>query len=173
MVTTLYSRGWFGSRRVLIEENCLGFYEHQFGSDRVRRTLFDRLGSVVVWRRFPWDKAAVYSLILGLPGLSLTASGLYMNEPGMWIIGGGLLLFWALIFARYLRYGRSTLLVYRDGKARRIQVIVSPKKLSRFLDTLDQAVLLYQSTHRKDEPITQPKLPALSESQAELNEPHS
>lgn len=169
--TTLYSRGWFGSRRVLIEKNCLGYYEHQFGSDRVRRMLFDRLESVVVWRRFPWDRAAIFTIVLGLPALVLTVAGVYMNEPGLWGFGAVVLCLWALVFGRFVWYGRSTILVHRDGKSKRIHVIVSPRKLTRFLETLDQAVVLYQSTHRKNLPDHEIAFSAATDQTIEFSEP--
>lgn len=148
----LYARGWFSNKRIVIEDDALGFYEQQFGSDRVRRVLFDRIDSVVYWRRFPWLRAVLFCVLIGLPGAVLAGVGIYNSESISTIIGGVVLLFWLLIFLRYLWYGRSTIMVTRDGKSKGFETVVSPRRRKKFLRELDEAIEQYQSKHRDDSP---------------------
>jgi len=131
---------WFNRQTGLLMDDCLVLLEQEYTKDRVRRVLFDRVESVVSWRRFPWGRGLVFGLFFGLPALFILS-----EEPVVQVIGVVFLLLFLAAEARYLHCGLTRIRITRAGHDTTISVIMRPGKLRRFLDRLYSAVEAHQA----------------------------
>jgi hypothetical protein len=132
----------FAQRRslVLLDDQLVEL-QHAMTHDRVRRIHFDRLQSVLAWRRLPRLRLLVVFAVLGVPGVLLIAAG----DPGT--IGAGVFLLAAmlLITLYYVYHGRTTIRITRAGQNYEYTGVIRRGRVLRFLARLEQRVRLVQA----------------------------
>jgi len=136
MAADLTFAGFVRRSSIVLLDDHLVLLEHSATRDRVRRIPYDRVESVLSWRRLPWAR-------LILIGLLFVASGLMMFTIGD-LVGKGLLaiplVVTALIVARYLYMGVTKIRITRADKHYDFSGILSPRKVARCLSRLDESI---------------------------------
>lgn len=112
------------------------YIEHDYVSDRVWRTYYDRVGAVVVYRTIPVARILLVLVLLVTPGLLLQL----VDEPVASTIG------WCLVAAAVAMLtwsficGKTHIMIERDGTWRTYLAIATPGRMRRFLDELYQRI---------------------------------
>ncbi|MFP4055239.1 MAG: hypothetical protein ACLF0G_00040 [Candidatus Brocadiia bacterium] len=117
---------------LLVEGDCLIVLEHSGGGrDRLRRILFDRVESLLVWRTLPWVRMLGVALLLGVPAAPFL---LVPEAPAAvgWVILGCLL----VAEGRYVYDRKTHIRVCRAGVARDFATVTRPGKVRRVIGTL-------------------------------------
>ena len=127
-ITLRGSGGWFSRTSLLFDQDSLIILEQASFNDRLRRILYDRVESLVIWKRIPW-LYLVLSLLLFAPGVLIILYGPNHVAKG---IGAGIVISWLALVARLLYCRLTTIRITRASKVREIKVLQSPRKVDRF-----------------------------------------
>ena len=123
------------SESLLITEDSLVCLERRSTKDRVRRILFDRLESVVVWRTLPLVAMLIVALLLGPIGLILMVVG----DEGR-IAGDILIAILFLVEIGLLLCGKTHIRIAHEGKRREFSLVARPGKAHRFVRRLCESI---------------------------------
>ena len=151
MAADLTFAGQLSRHSLVIEPSYLVVLEHGTLRDRTRRILYDRVESVLVWRRPPWGRIIVISLLLGGPALLLLF--LPVGQPVVTGLALFVLLLAVAIVARYVTWGCTYIQITRDGEARLFKGVVWPKRRERFLARLTESIRTAQATEASSESL--------------------
>jgi hypothetical protein len=132
----------FAQRRslVLLDDQLVEL-QHAMTHDRVRRIHFDRLESVLAWRRIPRFRLLVVFAVLGVPGVLLIAVG----DPGTIGAGVFLLVVMLLVTLYYVYHGRTTIRLTRAGQNYEYAGVIRRGRVLSFLARLEQRARLVQT----------------------------
>ncbi len=150
MATKLRQVGWFRRQTIEVEPHQLLLLQPEWGSDRVRRVLFDRVSTLVVWRVMPWDRIIVVLILLGVPTTLLLSLG----SDDVTLTIGGIFLGIALLLVRYVVVRRTHFAVARADTMYRFNTIAGSGKVDRFVDELVKAIETVQAAHETITPQT-------------------
>jgi hypothetical protein len=131
MAVDLVGTSWLRKLSVLVMDDCLVLLESVGQRDRIRRVLFERLESLVVWKTLPWVRMLLAAVLLGAVAASLISFG-----DGVAIAGQVILGVLVLIEGKYLYDRKTRIRIRYAGEDRDIVVILRPGKLRRVLDRL-------------------------------------
>ncbi|MFA9479888.1 hypothetical protein ACERK3_16515 [Phycisphaerales bacterium AB-hyl4] len=152
MGVDLRCTGWFHRQSLMLDEHELLAFEHETTSDAIRRYRYDRLASLIIWRRLPWDRMITTVLVLGTPtGIVIGTAG---HTPTGLAVGGVLFGVLLLFLFRQIIYRRTYIQLERDdGQTRVYAGILAPRRVNRFRDRLlDHIRAATQSTPDMDAP---------------------
>jgi hypothetical protein len=113
---------------LVILDDCLVMLEHELTRDRVRKVMFDRVESVLIWAKVPWLRIVLLFVLLGLPALGI----LLIHEPVSTAIALVLLAFVVGMNAGYAYCGHTTIRIVRAGQTYEISGIFRRGPLTRF-----------------------------------------
>lgn len=146
MAADLSAYGLFQRRELLIEDDALLDLENGFGSDRIRRVLFERVQTVIAWTNVlaGWLVFALIFLVVGLVFLIPFFQGQVSPVVPFGFIFAPIGLIFTL---RYLLVQRYHLLIRMiDGTEHRIVAIARPGKFRRFVNRLTDSITAFQAT---------------------------
>jgi hypothetical protein len=125
-------------------DDSLVILESDRTADRMRKILFDRVEGVLLWKRLPWGRMLLVTLLIAGPSIAV------FWAPGdeALVIGGIGLSLAMLLLARYLWYGKSTLRLVRAGEVKDFTVIMRPGKLRKKVAAICQGVEETQARER-------------------------
>jgi hypothetical protein len=115
---------------LLVDDDALVVLESIGSRDRVRRVLYDRVASVVVWRALPWVRMLLVAVLAGLPGM-----GMLTLEGGEYV-GWPLLIFTIIALGRYLYSGKTFIRMRRGRADMTLTTIARPGKVEKALERL-------------------------------------
>jgi hypothetical protein len=146
MAADLSAYGLFQRRELLLDDDALLDLENGFGSDRVRRVLFERVQTVIAWTNVlvGWLVFAIISLTIGIVFLIPFVQG--QDSP---VVPFGFIFApIGLVFTlRYLFVQRYHLLIRMiDGTEHRIVAIAMPRKFHRFVRRLTESISAFQAS---------------------------
>ena len=140
MSVDLRSISMFGRSSVLLMDDSVVKLEHTYTDDRLRRFMFDRIETVLIWRRTPWGRLILVGLILGGPGIGLQFAG---DPIARWI--GISLIFIAVVLCGWFLYcGATTIRIVASGRQHQFKGLFRPGKLRRFREKLLAGIELRQ-----------------------------
>lgn len=117
---------------IVLGEDCLIGLEHETTSDRMRRTFYDRIAQVLVWKTFPLGRFILVTLLLLVPGLLLALLAPFGGKVAGAVIvaiAGAILAYYALCRVTHIR------VAYGDS-GRTYKVIALPRRVRRFVSDL-------------------------------------
>jgi hypothetical protein len=168
MSVDLKNNSMFKRSSLVLNDDCLITLEHERTQDRVRKIMFNRVESVIIWRAIPWLPIVLLTVLLGLPSIGV----FLINETASTIIASILLAFVLAVIIAYLYCGRTTIRIIRGSQPQDISGIFRPGRLRRFRDRLianihqTQQNLLQNSPAAPDQPpllpSDMPTLPPIS-----------
>ena len=141
MSVDLRTNSAFARVSLLVMPDCLVKLEHGRTEDRVRKFMFDAIGTVVIWRKVPWARVLVCALLLAAPGVAL----LFVRETAVVVIGGVLLVFGVALCLWYLYCGSTTVRVVRNGEPYDITGIFRPGRVRKFREKLVTGIRAVQA----------------------------
>ena len=120
----------------IVDDDNLVILEHDYTRDKVRRIQFDRVESLVTWRRYPLLHVLLSTLFFGGIGIAL----LVVQDS----VANGIAAFMFSILAMLLFYyttrQRSHIRIVRGGKTFQYAGFNSRRKFERFLEKLSVAI---------------------------------
>ncbi|MBX9653231.1 hypothetical protein K2Y11_06375 [bacterium] len=146
MAADLSAYGLFQRRELLLDDDALLDLENGFGSDRVRRVLFERVQTVIAWTNVlvGWLVFAIISLTIGIVFLI----PFFQGQDSPVVPFGFIFAPIGLVFTlRYLLVQRYHLLIRMiDGTEHRIDAIAMPGKFRRFVRRLTDSISAFQAS---------------------------
>ena len=144
MAADLSAYGLFHRRELVLDEDALLELENGFGSDRLRRVLFDRIQTVSAWTQILVGRL-VFSLILMLLGLYLLFPLFTNGNMDLVPLGVVFLAIGLIILLRYAIIHRYNLVVRLfDGTEFRIVAMGRPGKFRKFVKRLVDGIAACQ-----------------------------
>lgn len=132
MSVDLRSNSQFARVSVLLMDDCMIKLEHARTQDRMRKTMYESIESVTLWRRIPGVRITVCAVLLALPGIAL----LFVGDTAVTIIGIFLILLGGGLITFYLVCGKTTIRITKGGKNYDITGIFRPSKVRKFREKL-------------------------------------
>ena len=133
--------GWIRRQFLEVEAHQLLLLQPEWGSDRVRRILYDRVETLVTWRTIPWDRLIVSSIVLLIPALLLLLVG---GFPETRATGGVLAVIGLSLVGWYLTARRTHFAISRAGETYRFSTITVRRRVQRFLTAVTSAIATVQ-----------------------------
>jgi|GEM_PF-4175988 len=127
---------WFTRNSAVVEDDHLVVLEHHSTKDRVRRIHYDRIDSILGWRKWPIGRMLFFGLIIGMPGLGL----LFVDDTAANIVALIPISLALIIIIRYCFVHVTYVQINRAGTGHRFTGMLTRKKLDRFLNKLGAAV---------------------------------
>lgn len=150
MAVDLKFAGYMQRYSLVLLDDQLVELQHSMTRDRVRRIHFDRIDSVVVWRRMARGRLLLVFVLLGLPAILLLSSGFTVA-----LFSGALLLaIAALLGLHYLYAGRSTIRVVRAGRTYEYSGVIRRARLGRFVSRLERGIRSVQAPAQSGDEVS-------------------
>jgi hypothetical protein len=121
---------------VVIDDDALIMLERDGNRDRVRKILYDRVQSVLIWRKFPWLRAIIIGVFLLLLTLSFMPLAINSRNLAAKIPFVLCLITLLVVELRYLYYKRTYLQIFRAGESKLFKLIISPGKVKSIVNRL-------------------------------------
>jgi len=146
MAADLEARGLFQRRELMLDDDALLDLENGFGSDRIRRILFERIQTVVAWTNVLAGRLVLSFMLLIVGVLFLIP--LFQGDANPIIVLGVIFIILGLIFVlRYLMVQRYNLLIRMiDGTEHKIAALGRPVKFRRFVKRLTDSISAFQAS---------------------------
>ena len=128
-------------KSLLLAGDHLIALDHGYLRDRLHRINYDRVESILSWRRMPWVRMLLTLLLFGGLGILLIIT----NDPAGQFFGAIAMLVFVLLEWRYLALRKTTIRITRAGKHSDFTGIISRRKITNFLAILEQDIRRVQS----------------------------
>lgn len=142
MAVDLKAGGVIRVQSLIVNDDHLVILERDGYKDRIRKTLFDRVDSIVTWKTLPWGRMLFFLFLLGGPAVPMAIA-----DADLLPFAVVLFVILAIIEARYLLYMKTWLCITRAGTSRIFSMVVRP---GRFRTVLDRMRANIVATQRKE-----------------------
>lgn len=132
MSVDLANNTTFQRLSLVVMDDSLIKLEHERTQDRVRKIMFDRVESLLIWTVPPWLNICICGIFFALPGFGI----LLVQEVWSSIVGDFLLALGLGLIGWYVYCGRTTIRAVRGGRLHEIKGIFRPGRVRRFRERL-------------------------------------
>lgn len=144
MAADLSAYSLFQRRELILEEDALLELESQFGSDRIKRILFDRIQSLSAWTQVLAGRLVISAIIIVI-GLVFLLPLITNTKSDMVPLGVILVTIGIITFLRYASVHRYYLVIRMlDESEIRITALSRPVKFRRFVKRLVDGIAEFQ-----------------------------